>query len=152
GSGVIGHGPDVISRAVGPAVGDDGPMDRTMFERGTAVEPRAEDGAYAAFIGEEWNCPVVPHGGLVTATTVRAMTAELDRPEQSLRSVTTVFAAQVLPGPVEIDVRVLRRGRSISQVTATARTPGSDAGHVTVAVFGAPRDGFSFTDTRPPAV
>jgi acyl-CoA thioesterase len=127
-------------------------MDRTPFERGTAVEPRGEPGAYRADIGEQWNCPIVPHGGLVTATTVRAMEAELDQPDQTLRSVTTVFAAQVVAGPVDVDVNVLRRGRSISQTSATARTPGSDAGHHTVAVFGGTREGFSFTDTRPPEV
>ena len=37
------------------------------------VERRGDGhGAYRAHIGDEWNCPVVPHGGLVTATTVRA--------------------------------------------------------------------------------
>ena len=127
-------------------------MEGTTFGRATAVRRADGDGAFRADIGEEWNCPVVPHGGLVTATTVRAMLAALDRPDQALRSVTTVFAAQVLPGPVDVDVTVLRRGRSISQVAATARTPGADAGHTTVAVFGAERDGFSFTDAVPPPV
>jgi acyl-CoA thioesterase len=127
-------------------------MEGTPFERGTSVQPRGGPGAYRAEIGPEWNCPIVPHGGIVTATTVRAMTAELDHSDQPLRSVTTVFAAQVVDGPVDIDVNVLRRGRSISQVAATARTPGGDAGHHTLAVFGAPRAGFSFTDTRPPEV
>ncbi|MGO9876695.1 MAG: acyl-CoA thioesterase [Acidimicrobiia bacterium] len=127
-------------------------MAPTPFEQATAVQPRGEAGAYRAHIGQEWNCPVVPHGGLVTATVVRAMLAELDRPDQSLRSVTTVFAAQVIAGPVDVDVTVLRRGRSISQVSATARTPGADAGHATVAVFGAPRAGFEFTDTTAPVV
>ncbi len=96
-------------------------MDRTPFERDTAVQPGREPSTYRAEIGDRWNCPIVPHGGLVTATTVRAMIAELDRPDQPLRSVTTVFAAQVVDGPVDIDVDVLRRGRSISQVAATAR-------------------------------
>jgi acyl-CoA thioesterase len=127
-------------------------MDRTRFERGTAVEPRGGAGAFRAYVGEEWNCPVVPHGGLVTATTVRAMAAELDQPDQTLRSVTTVFAAPVPAGEIDVDVDVLRRGRSISQVAATARAPGSEAGHTTVAVFGAPRAGFDFTDTHPPVV
>jgi acyl-CoA thioesterase len=124
----------------------------TKFEQGTAVERGNGAGAYRAFIGEEWNCPVVPHGGLVTATTLRAMAAELGEPTQTLRSVTTVFAAQVQPGPVEIDVSVLRRGRSMSQLTATARTPGEQAGHTTVAVFGAVRLGYEFTDAAPPKV
>jgi acyl-CoA thioesterase len=126
-------------------------MAGTMFERGTAVEPRP-GGGYLALIGDEWNCPVVPHGGLVTAAALRAMAAELDDPEQSLRSVTTVFAAQVQAGPAEIDVSVLRRGRSITQFAATVHNPGAEAGHSLVAVFGAPRPGFEFTDVRPPAV
>jgi acyl-CoA thioesterase len=128
-------------------------MKSTKFEQGTAVERRGSAaGAYRADIGEEWNCPIVPHGGLVTATTLRAMIAELGQPDQSLRSVTTVFAAQVMAGPVDIDVTVLRRGRSISQVSASARTPGAVAGHTTIAVFGAPRPGFEFTDATPPVV
>jgi acyl-CoA thioesterase len=128
-------------------------MAGTKFELGTAVERRGDvPGAYRAFIGEEWNCPVVPHGGLVTATTVRAMIEELAEPDQTLRSVTTVFAAQVQAGPVDVDVTLLRRGRSVSQVAATTRTPGTDAGHTTIAVFGRPRDGFDFTDSTPPTV
>ena len=128
-------------------------MAGTKFEQGTAVERRGPaKGAYRADIGEEWNCPIVPHGGLVTATTVRAMIEMLGDADQTLRSVTTVFAAQVQPGPVEIDVTVLRRGRSISQLSATARTPGADAGHTTLAVFGRPRHGFEFTDATPPVV
>ncbi len=132
-------------------LGNDVGMDATKFAQGTAVELRG-DGAYGAFIGDEWNCPIVPHGGLVTATVVRAMTAELGETDQTLRSVTTVFAAQVMPGPVEIDVTVLRRGRSVSQLSATARTPGAPAGHTTLAVFGAARDGYEFTDAKPPDV
>jgi acyl-CoA thioesterase len=126
-------------------------MAGTMFERGTAVEPRS-NGGYVAHIGEEWNCPVVPHGGLVTAAALRAMAAELGDPEQSLRSVTSVFAAQVLPGDIEIDVSVLRRGRSLTQFAASVHNPGATAGHSLVAVFGAERPGFEFTDAVPPTV
>jgi acyl-CoA thioesterase len=127
-------------------------MAATKFELGTAVERGAADGAYTACFGEEWNCPIVPHGGLVTAAALRAMAAELGDPAQTLRSVTTVFAAQVKPGPVEIEVNVLRRGRSITQLAATVHNPGAAAGHTLVAVFGAARPGFEFTDVRPPDV
>ncbi len=129
-------------------------MAGTKFELGTAVERRDDGaGAYRADVGEEWNCPVVPHGGLMTATTVRAMTAELDEPDQTLRSVTTVFAAQVPAGPVDIDVTVLRRGRSVSQLSATARTPGRRRrAHDASPCSARPRDGFSFTDSVPPIV
>src|SRR5690348_15001467 len=95
---------------------------------------------------EAWNCPLVPHGGIVTATATRAMAAELGDASQRLRAVHAVFAGQVRPGPVEIDVTVLRRGRSISQLAATMRNVGADAGVTTMGVFGAPREGFDFVD------
>jgi acyl-CoA thioesterase len=63
-----------------------------------------------------------------------------------------VFAAPVPAGPVTIDVEVLRRGRSLSQATATVRGEGADAGHATMAVFGRARTGFALTDRRCPDV
>jgi acyl-CoA thioesterase len=67
-----------------------------------------------------------------------------------------VFASQVPAGPVAIDVSVLRRGRTMSQATATVRPAGPDgeaaASHTTVAVFGAARGGFEFTDLVMPDV
>jgi acyl-CoA thioesterase len=63
-----------------------------------------------------------------------------------------VFAAQVAEGPLEIDVTLLRAGRSMSQLTATARNPGAKAGLTAIAVFGAERRGFSFTDLAFPDV
>jgi acyl-CoA thioesterase len=80
------------------------------------------------------------------------MAEEIGDPEQSLRSVSTVFAAQVVAGEIEIDVSVLRRGRSLTQLTASVRNPGAAPGHSLVAVFGAERPGFEFTDARPPIV
>ncbi|MGA2521071.1 MAG: thioesterase family protein [Acidimicrobiales bacterium] len=128
-------------------------MGTTPFERQSAVTPDpGAAGHYRATMSDGWNAPVLPHGGMVTALAVRAMAAELSHPEQSLRSVTTVFAAQVSPGPLDIDVTVLRRGRTMSQATATVRNRGDEAGHTAMAVFGAPRTGFSFTDLTFPSV
>ncbi len=95
---------------------------------------------------------MVPQGGTVVATLGRAMGLELGDSDQQLRSLSAVFAGQVRHGPVEIDVQVLRRGRSMSQCSATLHTPGSEAGTTGVAVFGAPRRGFAFTDIAPPEV
>ena len=100
----------------------------------------------------DWCAPMLPQGGVVAAVALRAMRAELDVPEQRLRSVTAVFAAQVRTGPVEIDVAVLRRGRSMSQLMATVRSPGESAGCTTIAVFGDVRPGFEFTELVPPVV
>jgi acyl-CoA thioesterase len=103
-------------------------------------------GRHTAVIDPRWMLVVVPQGGAVAVVAARAMAAELGDPAQSLRSTTVVFAGQVAVGPVEIDVAVLRRGRSMSQLTATVRNPGAAAGLTAVAVFGAPRRGFDFTE------
>jgi acyl-CoA thioesterase len=114
------------------------------------VDGRA--GRYAGAISEPWTLVEVPQGGIVVAAAARAMAKVLDRPEQSLRSLTAVFAGKVSGGPIEVDVTVLRRGRSMSQLTATVRNPGAAAGLTAVAVFGAPRRGFGFTELVPPDV
>jgi acyl-CoA thioesterase len=124
-------------------------MGSSLFGRATHVEP-VGGGRFRADLGEDWNCPIVPQGGIVAATAARAMTAALDDETQRLRSVNGVFAGPVQPGPVEIDVTMLRRGRTMSQVRVALRSPGADAGFDGLAVFGAERDGFTFTDLSLP--
>ncbi len=127
--------------------------DGAIFSRHTiVVADPARPGRWRADLPAIWGAPTFPQGGMITALAVRAMTAALATPEQRLRSVTTVFAAPVAAGAMEIDVAVLRRGRSLSQLTATVRNAGEDAGHTSIAVFGNARPGFEFTDLQPPAV
>jgi acyl-CoA thioesterase len=121
----------------------------SLFGQGTAVEALG-DGRYRAHLSDTWNCPLVPHGGIVTATATRAMAAELGDDTQRLRTVHAVFAGQVREGDVEIEVSVLRRGRSMSQCSALLRNPGEAAGLNALAVFGTQRDGFGFTDVELP--
>lgn len=123
------------------------------FEKQMALgRAEGEPGRYFIELSDIWNAPINPSGGLVAAVAARAMALELDRPEQSLRTLTAVFAGQVRTGPVEVDVAVLRRGRSISQLSATVRNAGETAGITATAVFGASRPGFEFTDPVPPVV
>jgi acyl-CoA thioesterase len=123
------------------------------FAQETAVVPDGRvPGRYRANPSKDWCAPEVPQGGLMTVVALRAMQAELGRPEQTLRTVTTMFAAPVRSGPVDVDVTVVRRGRSLSHLSATVRSVGDEAGHALMAVFGAPRDGFEFTDLVPPDV
>lgn len=122
-----------------------------------AVAPRSGQTApgemrFTATIDDRWMLLVVPQGGVAAALAARAMGEALDDPGQTLRSLTAVFAGQVATGPVEIDVTVLRRGRSMSQLTATVRNPGAKAGLTAVAVFGGSRRGFEFTDLTYPEV
>lgn len=79
------------------------------------------------------------------------MVAELAEADQRLRISHTTFVAPVSDGPVDVDVEVLRRGRSMSHVRAEVRNPTSAHGHVTTAVFGSTRRGFEFADLEPPA-
>jgi acyl-CoA thioesterase len=69
-----------------------------------------------------------------------------------LKSISVVYAAPVGPGPAEIDVSVLRRGRSVSQVSASMRTHGAAAGMTGVAVFGAARESYEYADLVMPEV
>jgi acyl-CoA thioesterase len=121
----------------------------TPFWTATEVE-RVAAGRYVAELDARWNLRPLPQGGVVTAIAVRAMEAELGHDAQRPRTLHTTFAAQVADGPVEIDVEVLRGGRSMSQVRAEVRNVGAERGHLTTCVFGGAREGFSFTDLRPP--
>ena len=124
----------------------------SKFVRETAVaRDDAYPGRYRAELTADWCAPMLPQGGIVAVVAARAMEAELAHPDQPLRSVSVVFAGQVRSGPVEVDVGVIRSGRSISQLTATVRNPGTDAGTTAIAVFGASRPGFDFTDLDMPA-
>jgi len=112
----------------------------------------ARPGRFTAHIDDRWMLAVVPQGGAVAALAARAMTTALGLPEQRLRSLSAVFAGQVTTGPVEIEVTVLRAGRSMSQLMATVHNVGADAGLTALAVFGAPRRGFELTELPFPEV
>jgi acyl-CoA thioesterase len=139
---------DVLDRAA------EGGPDTSLAAQLAAVapDPAGTPGRYCVDVAAHWRCPVVPQGGVMAALAARAMALELGDPALALRTLTTVFAAAVPHGPATVDVEVLRRGRSASQVTATLRAEGQDAGHTTVAVFGRSRTGFAFTDRRRPDV
>jgi len=78
------------------------------------------------------------------------MEDELGHAEQRPRTLHTTFAAQVTAGALEVEVEVLRAGRSVSQLRAEVRNAGAPRGHLTTCVFAGPREGFGFTDLRPP--
>jgi acyl-CoA thioesterase len=111
-----------------------------------------QPGSYRATLSDDWNCPIVPHGGVLSAVALRAMAAALDAPEQHLRTVTVTFVEAVKEGDLEIEVNVLRRGRSMSQVSARVRNAGAAQGAHAVAVYGSGREGFAFTELEMPEV
>lgn len=113
----------------------------------TATAP----GRYQAFLDDSWNFRL-PQGGVAAAVALRAMADHLGDDTQTLRTLHTAFVAQVTDGPVDIDVELLRRGRSMSHLRAELTNVGAPRGHVTTAIFGRDRPGFRFTDMRPPQV
>lgn len=123
----------------------------TPFAAATNVA-RSGDGNYRGFLDDSWNLRPLPQGGVVTAAALRAMDDALADPSQQLRTLHTLFVGQVAQGDLEIDVDVLRRGRSMSHLRAHVRNPGAATGHIVTAVFGATREGFEFTELRPPKV
>jgi acyl-CoA thioesterase len=132
---------------------DDTMTRRSRFLDQTQTRPtEGRPDRFRAVLTDDWNCPLVPHGGVVTAVALRAMAAALDAPEQSLRSVTSTFVAPVQAGAIDVDVEILRRGRSISQVTASAHNPEAAEGFRCTAVFGGKRRGFGFTELELPRV
>ena len=92
-------------------------------------------GRYRAHVGEEWVLAMVPQGGVLAAVAARAMAAELDT-HLPLRSLHVVFASPVPAGEVVIEATALRRGRSVSQASATVTGPGADSGLSALGVFG----------------
>ena len=112
---------------------------------------RGGDGRYSATISPDWSLAVAPQGGVVAAIAARAMKAELGT-GQLLRSFHGVFASPVPVGPVDIEVDVIRSGRSISQVQATVCAAGADAGFTALGAFGNDRPGFGYTELEMPEV
>ena len=110
------------------------------------------NGLYSAELDDSWNLMPLPQGGVIASLSLRAAMHELAAPSQELRSCTTAYAGQVASGALEVEVQVLRRGRSASQVVATTRNVGAAAGATTLAVFGNARRGPSFVDVVPPLV
>lgn len=103
------------------------------FARASAVS--GGPGRWRADIPAGWDIFEVTNGGFLTGTATRAMEAEA--PGRQLISVAASFVNPAGKGPVEIDVDVLKGGRSLSTLRATVSRDGKDFVHVT-GVFAEP--------------
>ena len=155
GSRVVGHGPTLYPRAIGTGLSA---MMAPWPGRSSSREPRSSAAGRptartAPYIGEEWNCPIVPHGGLVTATTRPGddRRARRSRPDAAQRHHRVRRAGAGRPGRDRRD-RAAARPFGLAAAARPRARPGADAGHTTLAVFGRPRHGFEFTDATPPVV
>jgi acyl-coenzyme A thioesterase PaaI-like protein len=92
------------------------------FDDDTTVRPLGA-GAYAADISPRWNVGDKPNGGYLLALALRAMTAELPHPHPF--TATAHYLRTAEPGGVNVDVEVVRTGRSLA--TGEARLYQGDA-------------------------
>ena len=124
------------------------------FIEATRVGPCAgTERLYRASLTREWDAPVYPSGGVVTALALRAMEAELDQPHQRLRSFATMFVSTVDAGEIAIGVERLRIGKRMSQLRADVRGRGrAETGHEATTPFGEAREGFEFAYAGAPEV
>jgi hypothetical protein len=94
-----------------------GVIGQSQFDTATAVEP-IRPGRYAATIDPEWSIGGRPNGGYLLAILARAGCA-LAAPEQpDPLAISASFPASPEPGPVEIEVDVVRRGRAFTTLRA----------------------------------
>ena len=93
----------------------------TSFEEVTALRPLAE-GRFAADAHREWTIGGRPNGGYLVAIATRAALAVAPHPHALATS--THFCRSPEPGPLTVDVEVLRSGRSTGQVHARTRQDG----------------------------
>lgn len=113
---------------------------RTMLAR--AREGRAE-------VTSDWLQGRVAFGGLTVGYLVDAMAHNVDR-DRPIRSVLTNFIGPVHPGPVTIETRALRRGRSIEQHEARLLQEG-ECKLLCQGIFGqARRSALGFAPPPPP--
>jgi acyl-CoA thioesterase len=106
----------------------------SVFDRDTAV--RRVDGGnndggqalsetlFAAEIASGWRAGRGPHGGYLAAMLLRALTAAVDNPERTPRSLTIHYTRAPEPGAIEIHTTVERAGRSLSTLSARMQQDG----------------------------
>src|SRR5512136_1797162 len=83
----------------------------------------SQPGRLHAHIPDDWKVVYV-FGGVSMYAALRAMQEVLERPDLELVTANAIFIAPVPPGPITVDVKVLRDGRGASQVAADLHVPG----------------------------
>ncbi|HAS13285.1 MAG TPA: hypothetical protein DCS55_22665 [Acidimicrobiaceae bacterium] len=88
--------------------------DETWFDRTTSVHRRSP-GTYAVELDTSWSSLTGIHGGSMVAMAVRA--AQDHEPGRPVRTVATSFLRPGQPGPAELRIEPVRRGRSLTTLS-----------------------------------
>jgi acyl-CoA thioesterase len=120
------------------------------FERATSLAPvPGADGQFAVDLDPGWSSLVGIHGGYLCALAVRAAEAVAGGGSRPVRTITTSFLRTGRPGPATVVAAELRRGRSMSTVTAEVHQDGRllTTSRLTLVE---PRAGVEWQPTAPP--
>ena len=123
----------------------------TRFDRDTDVRKLdAPAGAtvHEGRIDRGWWVVRGPNGGYVAALVLRALAGSVD-PDRAPRSLTVHYTAPPVEGPVRIETRIERVGRSMSAVSGRM-LQGDRVLALALGAFSKPRVGPSFDDTAMP--
>jgi acyl-CoA thioesterase len=128
------------------------------FDTDTAVVRRPSTGAatgataqFDASMDRGWWIVRGPNGGYVAAVLLRALTETVGDPARTPRSLTVHYAAPPVEGPVQIETRVERAGRSLSTLSARMTQDGKLLA-LALAAFSAPRPAPELHHARMPEV
>ena len=119
----------------------------------TRVEA-APGGTYQGVIGETWWTPRGPLGGYVMAIVLRALTLAVDDAERQPRSFTMHFLRPPQAGPITVEPRIERTGRTLTSASARLEQDGRMLG-LALAAFSLPWEspqlgGIPMPDVAPP--
>jgi acyl-CoA thioesterase len=100
----------------------------TAFDQAIAAAPTGDPAVFTAHLQDEWSSLAGMHGGYACAVAVRAMEAGFDEgtTPPRLRALSATFLRGTQPGPAEVHVEVLRRGRRLSVQRARIVQDGKD--------------------------
>jgi acyl-CoA thioesterase len=123
------------------------------FDEATTVEPLGDD-RYRGLVDPSWFVRKGPNGGYLAALLLRALDAAVGDAARSPRSLTVHYLAPVDEGPVSIETRVERTGRSMTTLSARLSQGDSQGGAAALALaaYSSDRTGVEFDDVRMPHV
>lgn len=122
------------------------------FDADTAVTrlaPAGDGQAFEARMDRGWWIVRGPNGGYVAAVLLRALTETVGDAGRAPRSLTVHYAAPPAEGPVRIETRIERAGRSLSTVSARMSQDGRMLA-LALGAFSTPRTALEMHHARMP--
>ena len=120
----------------------------TEFDLGTAVARTGTD-SFGATLSPDWWVFTGANGGYLASILLRALTERVDDPARMARSLAVHYLRPPAAGPVTVETRLVRAGRSVATVTAAMRQDGAEVALAT-AVFARARPFWPFQDAAMP--